>query len=331
MTAKEKILDYLRIGRVQTFPADWLLTLTPFLYGRLNLVQAVLLSIFIWFVHFASFGHNSLMDTAMGYDLKDPNKKHHPLVAGRIRLSEAHNVIHWLLCTLTVCALIFSLKLSPAPLYAVLCIPIWTMFGYAYNSGLSKESVFGFIPISICFTFMGAWGWFLSHEALDTVGYLYLGYVFCTILFQIAYSGFLKEIEVKERSNLLVKMGAGVVEEKGLKRFNPSGSRIFGWLVKALNLFFGFLLLLQNYSLVRLVVFVIFSILILHRLHQLTKPRIYIRGKELLSMSIMEILTIYLAPWLMLDPLTTVVLEIIGVVYFFGINKAIWSVPYPAV
>jgi hypothetical protein len=328
---KEKILDYLRIGRVQTFPADWLLTLTPFLYGRLNLVQATLLSIFIWFVHFSSFGHNSLMDTAMGYDLKDLHKKHHPLVAGRIQLSEAHNVIHWLLCALTVCALIFSLKLSPAPLYAVLCIPIWTMFGYAYNSGLSKESVFGFIPISICFTFMGAWGWFLSHETLDTVGYLYLGYVFCTILFQIAYSGFLKEIEVKERSNLLVKMGAGVVEEKGLKRFNPGGSRTFAWLVKALNLFFGFLLLLQNYSLVRLVVFVIFAILILHQLHQLTKPRIYIRGKELLSMSIMEILTIYLAPWLMLDPLTTVVLEIIGVVYFFGINKAIWSVPYPAV
>jgi hypothetical protein len=271
------------------------------------------------------------MDTAMGYDLKDPHKRHHPLVAGRIPLSEAHNVIHWLLCGLTVCALIFSLKLSPSPLYAVVCVSIWSMFGYAYNSGLSKESLLGFLPISICFTFMGAWGWFLSHEALDRIGQLYLGYVFCTILFQIAYSGFLKELRVKERSNLLVKMGAGVVEDNGQERFTPGGARFFAWLVKTLNLLFGFLLLLQSYNLLRLVVFVIFAILILHRLHQLTKPRIYIRGKELLSMSIMEILTIYLAPWLMLEPLTTIALEVIGVVYFFAVNKAIWSVPYPAV
>jgi hypothetical protein len=328
---KEKVLDYLRIGRVQTFPADWLLVLTPLLCGRSDLAQALLLSIFMWLAHFASFGHNSLMDTAMGYDLKDPHKTHHPLVAGRISLSEAHNVIHWILCGLTVYAILLSLQISPNPLYAVICIFLWFVFGYAYNSGLSKESLLGFLPISICFTSMGAWGWFLSHETLDRIGQLYLGYVFCTILFQIAYSGFLKEIEVRERSNLLVKMGAEVVEEKGLKRFNPGGSRIFAWLVKTLNLFFGFLLLLQNYNLVRLVVFVIFAILVLHQLHQLTKPRIYIRGKELLSMSIMEILTIYLAPWLMLDTLTTVVLEIIGVVYFFGINKAIWSVPYPAV
>jgi hypothetical protein len=204
------------------------------------------------------------------------------------------------------------------------------MFGYAYNSGLSKESLLGFLPISICFTFMGAWGWFLSHETLDRIGQLYLGYVFCTILFQIAYSGFLKEIEVKERSNLLVKMGARV-EDKGVKHFTPGGSRFFAWFAKTLNLFFGFLLLLQNYNIVRLVIFVIFTVLIFHRLHQLTKPRIYIRGKELLSMSVMEILTIYLAPWLMLEPLTTIALEIIGVVYFFAVNKAIWSVPYPAV
>ncbi|GAH20774.1 unnamed protein product, partial [marine sediment metagenome] len=30
---KETILDYLRLGRAQTYPADWLLVLVPFLTG----------------------------------------------------------------------------------------------------------------------------------------------------------------------------------------------------------------------------------------------------------------------------------------------------------
>jgi 4-hydroxybenzoate polyprenyltransferase len=324
---KEKILDYLRIGRVQTFPADWLLTLTPFLYGRLNLVQAVLLSIFIWFVHFASFGHNSLMDTAMGYDLKDPNKKHHPLVAGRIQLSEAHNVIHWLLCTLTVYALIFSLKLSPAPLYAVLCIPIWTMFGYAYNSGLSKESVFGFIPISICFTFMGAWGWFLSHETLDTVGYLYLGYVFCTILFQISYSGFKKELLIKERSNILVRLGAKV--ENGV--FKPSKAGIYGVTIKGLNWLIGLLLLLQNFNIIKLLCFIVISAFVFVYLIRLTKPREYIRDRELLDMSLEEVATIYLVVPILLDFLVAALLMVIGLFYFLIVNRILWKAPFPRV
>jgi len=324
---KEKILDYLRIGRVQTFPADWLLTLTPFLYGRLNLVQAVLLSIFIWFVHFASFGNNSLMDTAMGYDLKDPNKKHHPLVTGRIQLSEAHNVIHWLLCALTVCALIFSLKLSPAPLYAVLCIPIWTMFGYAYNSGLSKESVFGFIPISICFTFMGAWGWFLSHETLNTVGYLYLGYVFCTILFQISYSGFKKELLIKERSNILVRLGAKV--ENGV--FKPSKAGIYGVTIKGLNWLIGLLLLLQNFNIIKLLWFIVISSFVFVYLIRLTKPREYIRDRELLDMSLEEVATIYLVVPILLDFLVAALLMVIGLFYFLIVNRILWKAPFPRV
>ncbi len=45
----------------------------------------------------------------------------------------------------------------------------------------------------------------------------------------------------------------------------------------------------------------------------------------------MEILTIYLVPWLLLDPLTVIILEVFGIVYFFGINKLLWATPYPAV
>jgi 4-hydroxybenzoate polyprenyltransferase len=321
------IKDYLRMFRAQTAPATILLILVPYLtIASLFSLEALTIGLFALFAHWISFGHNSLMDTA--YDVKDPSKQHHPLVAGRISIHAAHNVIHWSLCGLAVAATILSLTVSPNPFMALTSVFLWFVFGCSYNSGLSKECLLGFLPISICFTAMGAWGWFLSHSSLNTTGWLYLGYIFFLILFQIAYEGHLKELEIKERSNILVKMGASV---NGQKRFAPGKSWIFAWLIKGFNLFFGALLLLENFNTVRLMIFVLLSLAIFHRLHQLTKPRLYIRNKELLSMSIMEILTIYLAPWLILDPITTIILEVIGVAYFFGINKAIWATPYPAV
>jgi hypothetical protein len=82
---------------------------------------------------------------------------------------------------------------------------------------------------------------------------------------------------------------------------------------------------------VRLVAFVILSVLIFTWLYKLVKPRPYIRDKELLAMSLMEIFTIYLAPWLLLDPITVLVLEFAGVVYFFSVNLFLWKMPAPKV
>jgi 4-hydroxybenzoate polyprenyltransferase len=267
------------------------------------------------------------MDTALGYDLKDPSKSHHPLITGKISLTAAHNVIHWGLCGLAVLAILLSLQISPIPLYAITCIFLSFVFGYAYNSGLSKESVFGFIPISICFTFMGAWGWFLSHEALDTVGYLYLGYVFCTILFQISYSGFKKELLIKERSNILVRLGAKV--ENGV--FKPSKAGIYGVTIKGLNWLIGLLLLLQNFNIIRLLWFIVISSFVFVYLIRLTKPREYIRDRELLDMSLEEVATIYLVVPILLDSLVAALLMVIGLLYFLIVNRILWKAPFPRV
>jgi 4-hydroxybenzoate polyprenyltransferase len=335
---RNKILDYLRIGRAQTYPADLFLVLVPFLHGRLDLIQAIVLSVMVWFGHLLSFGQNSLLDSCtitekgkLPPDFTDPSKQHHPLIKGTVSLHEAKNVILWGLGVATTIFVAFTLLAAENLPFAIASLFLYYVWGSLYNEGLSKESPFGFLSISLCFTFLATWAWFLSHSTVNMLGLFYVAYVFCTILFQIAFSGFVKELEIKERSNLLVKMGAKVNAESGLKRFVPGKSWVFAWLFKGLNLFFGVLLLLENFNTVKLVIFVLLSLAIFHRLHQLTKPRLYIRGKELLSMSIMEILTIYLVPWLMLDPLTVIILEIIGVVYFFGINKCLWATSYPAV
>jgi len=334
------IRDWLRFFRAQTAPATILLILVPYLTnGVLFSFETLVIGLFALFIHWISFGHNSLMDTAMSYDRSDPSKQHHPLVAGRISMMAAHNVIHWGLSGLAVLAILISINFSPVPTFALISIFLWFVFGYAYNSGLSKESLLSFLPISICFTAMGAWGWFLSHNSLDSMGWLLLGYFFMTILFQISWSGHLKELEVKERSNILIRMGAGIrrtvcIEVSGVheeRTFIPGKSRVYGWFVKVINLIFGALIWVQTYHLVRLVTFVFFSIVIITMIHRLTKTRPYIREKELRNMSVMEVLTIFLPIPLVLPWLEAIILMLFGLAYFLLMNKLLWGTDYPRV
>lgn len=328
MKLKFQFREWLRVARAQTAPATMLLILVPYLTNAsLFSLEALIIGTFALLAHWISFGHNTLMDFALGYDKRDPSKQHFPLHRGALSLHAAHNVIHWGLSLLTVWAIILSFWLSPNPAASISFLLLWVVFGQAYNDGLSKESLLGFIPISVCFTAAALWGWFLSHRDIDTIGLLYSGYVFFTILFQISWSGFIKEIGLKERSNILVKMGAHLEE----KLFKPGKAWIYAWIIKGINLYFGILLLLQSFTLERLVTVVLFSIFIIIMLHRLTKSRIYRREKELMSMSIMEILTIYLPLPLLLDLCVAGILMIIGLLYFFLVNLWLWRVPHPAV
>jgi len=354
--------SWLQLWRAQTAPATLLSILVPYLHNTVFLdLKTLILTLSTVLFHYFSFGANSLMDTAMGYDQKDPSKQHHPLVSGAIELHKAHNVIHWGLGLLTAWATALTLWISPNPATAMAALILWVAFGHAYNDGLSKESLFGFISISICCTASSAWGWFLSHGSLDNLGALYLGYVFFTILFQISWSGFIKEIEIGERSNILTRMGAHLdVTWKGEREFKPGKAVFYGVSVKAFNLFLGGLLLwfsigprLECFQgnlddvlptcvvvgilaalvdvVLRFVFYIFFAGLALVYLHKLTKPRIYNRGKELLNMSLLEICTIYLPIPLMLGMFESSILMVIGVLYFFTVNLMLWGKLYPRV
>jgi len=324
-----RIHEWFQLFRAQTAPATILLILVPYLTNTTMFSFGTLaIGLFALFVHWISFGHNSLMDTAMGYDLRDPAKSHHPLVAGRISMSAAHNVIHWGLCVSAVLAILISLVFSTNSTLALISIFLWFVFGYAYNSGLSKECLLSFLPISICFTAMGAWGWFLSHNSLDRLGWLLLAYFFVTILFQISCSGHLKELELKERSNILVKMGARV--EKG--KFFPGYSFAYGLVVKLINIpVLGSLILYENLDFSRAswlgVMVVITSVVLVY----LICPRRYDRPRELQKMSIMEILTIYTPIPLVLPWIEACILMLFGLAYFVLVNKVLWGVEYPRV
>lgn len=319
--------DWLQLCRAQTAPATIALVLVAFLAAGGDLTWAVPLGAFAWIVHLFSFGHNSLMDTAMGYDLRDPSKKPHPLVAGRIKLSDAHKIIHWGSALLAVLGIAITYLMSPAPFLALTCFLLFVVFGNAYNSGLSKVSLLGFLPISICFAAIGAWGWLLASPSLGTLGWVLVAYFFFTILFQIGWSGFIKEMGVRERSNLLIKLGAKL---RGGK-FEPGPARYYGYGVKLINLSLGGVLLYLAFSWQGLVSLLFFGGIALYFLHQLTKYRKYIRDRELMNMSLEEVATIFL-PLAIVAPLVpALALMAFGFAYFIGINKLLWAAPHPRV
>jgi len=329
--------DWFQLFRAQTAPATIALVLVAFLAAGGDLTWVVPLGTFAWLVHLFSFGHNSLMDTAMGYDLHDPSKKPHPLVEGRIKLSEAHKIIHWGSALLAVLGIAITYLISPAPFLALACFLLFIVFGNAYNSGLSKVSLLGFLPISICFAAIGAWGWLLASPSLGTLGWVLVAYFFFTILFQIGWSGFIKEMGVRERSNLLIKLGARLggfmVSEKqgGKVYFVPGNSIFYGYGVKLTNLALGGILLYLVFTPQGLISLFFFGSIALYFLHQLTKHRMYVRDRELLNMSLMEVATIFLPIAIVVPLIPALALMIFGVIYFFGMNKLLWAASHPRV
>ena len=276
------------------------------------------------------------MDTAMGYDLKDPSKSHHPLVNGRISLRSAHNVIHWGLNIVLPLMALFTLWVSPAPVPALIALLIWVAWGFSYNNGLSKESLYGFIPISVCFASWAAWGWLLSHETLGGLGWLYVIYMFFTILYQISWSGFIKDFGMEERSNILVKLGARMTSRTipASQYFEP-GPKAMMWAVSIKFLNIAVLLAAFYYMNVQSWIYWVWVdgmlVLIGFFLLKAVIPRPYIREDELKVMSVMEILTIYMPLPLFVGWPTAIVMMIAGVLYFVGVNKWLWGKSTPGV
>ena len=322
------VKDLLRLGRAQTYPADWLLVLVPFLTGAdVPLIRVVALSVFMFFVHIISFGENSLLDFTQGYDKTDRAKSHHPLSTGAISVPDAMNFIHWgkPLLALAACLMIF--RWSPNPEMAMFCLFGWYAWGTAYNVGLSKVSLLGFVPISACFTFMGGFGYFLSHRDLNPAGLWYLAYTFTVILFQISWSGNLKDFGQAERSNLLIKMGARLID--GF--FDPGWAFLYGLAVKCASLYVLTRIMGPILSGPAVVWFIFVLVGVGSMTGLLCMPRDYDRATELKRMSILEIISIYAPIPLMVPWWQALILMSLGVVFFYAVNRILWGVLYPKV
>ena len=327
--------DFLRIGRAQTYPASLLLMMTGFLVGGGNLFSffALFLIMFAWFNHVFAFGDNSLIDALTGEDKRDIHKQHHPLVTGIVELKEATNVIQTGMFLTVLFGVILTVEASGNRLLAALCFIVYIAAGHYYNNHFSKTSVFRGIPISICFTFLFLWAYFLSAKEFSPLILLCGGYIFLLEYFENDVEGSVKEIEAKE-ANLLRVLGVKV--EKGNIHFSL-GSRIWGWGLKLGSIFLMICVFTQLHSqhnMFTCLLFWLFVIIVIYFCEEILKSGKWDRVKALKNFSREEITSIYLIP-IVLMPLVgcaeAILLMVAGVVYFLLMNYCLWGVFYPKV
>lgn len=330
----DRIRAYLQLGRAQTYPADTLLVVAPLAFGGVDLVKLLVMAALMFPVHWMSFGENSLLDYTQGYDKADPSKSHHPLSEGRITVTNAMNALIWTKCLVGVVAMWLTFVWSPNPTLAIAALLMWFVWGTSYNEGLDKETSLGFVPICLCFAAMGAWGWFLSHSTLTVVGMSYLVYSFSVILFQIGWSGHLKDFGQYEKSNFLARMGARIVEASGgTKTFLPDKSVYAGIVMKGMGILSLLHLLWVTQwpdLLMRLWTVVMVGGMIAMMLI-LIPAREWDRPKELRNMSIMEIFSIFAPVPLMMGWALGGVAILLSLGYFYLANKKLWGTSHPKV
>jgi 4-hydroxybenzoate polyprenyltransferase len=323
-----KLKSYLQLFRAQTYPASMLCVLVPYLYGNGFDAVALMLVILSIPMHYFSFGHNSVMD--YWFDKDDPNKRHHPLEDGRIKILDAHNVVQTGMMLFSIVYMLVTLFFAKNTVMALAFLLMYIVFGHGYNDGLGKSTIFSFAPISLCFTSLAGFGWFMGHESIDYIGVLMLVYVFFNIFYQIAWEGNLKDIEA-DRVNLLKKMG---VREYS---FALSSVVYVSPLAQAFS------------ALTRIIIFVLGTVLALHTgnfigvilLIASAYPTIKImstripwgekRDDALMNMSLVEICTIYALMFTVIRLDYAIILGAYGLAYFVGVNKMLWGKPHPKV
>lgn len=341
------IRSWLQLFRAQTAPLSIIIVLAAYLNGAWEPLMAIFLIIIVGLSHFASYGHNSLMDTIMGYDTKDPSKQHHPLISGVISLTAGHHVIHLGLIILTLITILVTINISPAPLAALVCLIMWVIFGQAYNDGLSKESLLAAPIISLMTCSMVAWGWLLSHSEITPICIFYLIYVFLLIMFQISWDGSLKDLRMPEKSNLLVKMGVEI-KKKQIKTYSllnnkkyvvhmvdyiviPPKATMYAVTLKMLSLS-TILMIVVVVPFIPWLTWLILTIWItsvfmasFYFWRDLILNRVWDHESLLRDMSLEQICAIYLPIPLLVHPILAVLLMIGGIIYFWGMNRFLWS------
>ena len=316
--------SWFRLFRAQTAPATVYSIVVPYIIagGR---DPATLATLFAagHLLHYASFGHNSLMDYLMGFDKEDPNKKHHPLNTGEIDPVKASWVIHSMLfISLMGLGLIAAAMESVWPLIALMAYAAW---GYAYNNGLDHLTKHSWLPISLAFGFLPLYGYLLAGSDPLMVALLF-SWGFLTVLYQIAWEGNIKDLwNPVDQAPRLLSDTCGVASGRvfciGWKSHLFLGIRLashllvipIAYMVSVNNLITAVpLLLLTSY-------FTVMN----HYLMSFGANR----DKALEKMGIQEVTVFYylLLSLLVSAPLLIAALAVYGVLYFRAMNGLLWG------
>lgn len=306
--------DWLRLFRAQTAPATFILLVASYLIGGGHDygVAAILLGLGV-VSHFASFGHNTVLDYR--YDLEDPSKAHHPLNMGLIQIPQGVRVVN-ILQALAAAGLAY---LAWGDWIAMACLVGFVVCGHWYNDGYSKVSRLAWLPISAAWAFLALY----AMQVGGSINPWFAAYVFATTWFQIDWEGRLKDLETPEPSwmkDLGAKIHAG--------RFLPGWSQAYSIALQAVQLAIAAYILYAAWTPWKLLPFIILASIMTLTGTQLTSPRPYERAHDLARMGKHEVSATFLGVYLLVDPMLATILCALGLAWFVAMNRALWGTTF---
>jgi 4-hydroxybenzoate polyprenyltransferase len=327
--------EWSMLFRSHTAPATIAVVMIGFILGggKLFSLYALLLIVFSIFLHYFIFGNNSLMHACivprvgeLPYDAQDKMKKHHPLMTEKIKLSTAHKVIYTGIFLISIVAIIISFYGTGNTSLSLAFFLIFGVTGFAYNCGLSKVTVWKFLPISTCFASLCAYSFFLMSGRINILFILVLIYIFLAEVFQTAIEGDQKDIETNVEINLLRLLGTKISENKIFMSFS---SKIISWFIKLANLAIGiYIFIYIDFDYEMLIFVVLLTLLAIYFAFKIINDKEWGREKKQRYYSFEEMSTIFLlitvlAPYIGLLEVVTIIL--FGTLYFIVFNKINWG------
>lgn len=235
-TLKNKLSTWIKSGRIHTAS----LTMPIFILGHLTAGG----ELFSWMTlhwamlgllwHWVGFLDNNKYDTE--YDKLDPNKQHFPLVQGLLKLEHVKIVttVGWIIIAL------YGLWLSQSVWWFILLGSIGA--AYLYNK-YSKRTLTATIWICLAFSPLYVFAHLTSGGEPNGLMWGIFVYGLFQLGFQIAYSGYLKDMEAPGQKNLLMRLGSKVKD--GI--FWPSkGTYLLSYGLRA-GTIIAFLIIQQGY------------------------------------------------------------------------------------
>ena len=190
--------------------------------------------------HLAGYGMNSYSDWRNGFDRADPNKSHHPLNRGTLSKEWAKRVIIGLLGLTFLYGV--GLSLYFGSIRAAGIVFIGFLSGVLYNE-FGKYMPHKWMPIAVAHSTVFLVPYIALGGSVTTgAGPLMLAYVFLWVVFQIAVSGELKDLN-RDESNLLKRFGCA--HRDGFLMI-PSRVADVAVVIKSFSVFFVILIAYQE-------------------------------------------------------------------------------------
>ena len=325
--------DWLQLFRAHTAPSTILFVFALYVVGggELYSIRFLLVIVAAIAFHWLGFGHNSLMDYTAGYDKEDPHKEHFPLVAGRIKLETAHNVVHTLMILGSLYVVIITYFYATNPVLALMSFVMTLTFGHAYNDGMGKTTSLKFIPLSLYAIAFGSWAYFFVSLEITKLYVLIILYVFLVAVYEIAYEGELKEILFTKEANLLRASGVRVI---GNRIYISNTAKVLSYSLCALKLLVMLLVLNEitsfepsTISIITIVGTLFFQAFSIYSAHKITISRVYDHDEDLENCAKTEIGAIF-SLVIALTPICGVVgiiMIALSMCYYVAFNKYMWK------